>query len=92
MGDSIFVETADGWYEYRYRSTEYVPPTAIGVLAPVPQNAGAAPGDRILTLTTCNPLFSTAERLIAYATFEAWYPRAGGAPAQIAETVRAGGE
>jgi sortase A len=92
VGDSIFVETADGWYEYQYRSTEYVPPTGIDVLAPVPQNTGVEPGDRILTLTTCNPLFSTAERLIAYATFEAWYPRAGGAPAAIADTAHAIGE
>jgi sortase A len=92
VGDPIFVETADGWYEYAYRSTEYVPPTAIDVLAPVPQETQAEPGDRILTLTTCNPLFSTAERLVAYATFEAWYPRDGGAPADIAETVQADGE
>jgi sortase A len=91
LGDSMFIETADGWYEYEYRSTEYVPPTAVEVIAPVPQQTGAEPGDRILTLTTCNPLFSTAERLIAYATFEAWYPRAGGAPAEIAGTVRADG-
>ena len=92
VGDPIFIETADGWYEYSYRSTEYVPPTGIDVLAPVPQDTQAEPGDRILTLTTCNPLFSTAERLIAYATFEGWYPREGGAPADIAETVQAGGE
>ena len=52
---------------------------------------GSGMGDRILTLTTCNPLFSTAERLIAYATFEAWYPREGGAPAEIAGTVQAEG-
>jgi sortase A len=92
VGDPIFIETADGWYEYTYRSTEYVPPTGIDVLAPVPQDTEAQPGDRILTLTTCNPLFSTAERLIAYATFEAWYPRASGAPAEIAGTVQADGE
>ena len=92
VGDRIFIETADGWYEYEYRSTEYVPPTGVDVLLPVPQDDEAAPGDRILTLTTCNPLLSTAERLIAYATFTGWYPREGGAPTAIAKTVHAGGE
>ena len=38
VGDPIFVETADGWYTYRFRSTEYVPPTGVDVLAPVPQD------------------------------------------------------
>ena len=91
VGDNIYVETADGWYQYVYRGTEYVRPTGVGVLDPVPQVAGVASTDRIITMTSCHPYFSSAERIIAYGVFETWYPRAGGAPAEIATLVQAGG-
>jgi len=90
VGDSIYVETADGWYKYIYRGTEYVRPTGIGVLEPVPQVAGLASTDRIITMTSCHPYFSAAERIIAYGVFDTWYPRAGGPPAEIATLVQAG--
>jgi len=40
-------------------------------------------------MTSCNPRFSTAERIIAYAVLDAWYPRAGGPPAEISTLVEA---
>ena len=91
VGDHIYVATPEGWYEYTYRSSEYVRPTGVGVIAPVPQMPDAAPTDRIITLTTCNPLFSTAERIAAYGVFTGWYPAAGGPPAEIAALVNPGG-
>lgn len=90
VGDHIFIETKDGWYQYAFRNLEYVRPTGVGVIAPVPQNDGATPGDRILTMTSCNPLFSAAERIIAYSVFESFHPRADGPPAEIAATVIGG--
>lgn len=89
VGDPIYIETKDGWYLYRFRNLEYVRPTGVGVIAPVPQNDGATPADRILTMTSCNPLFSAAERIIGYAVYESFFPRSGGAPEQIAATVEA---
>jgi sortase A len=89
VGDNMYVETADGWYQYVYRSMEYVMPDGISVLDPVPQFPGVAPTDRILTLTSCNPAYSADERVIAYAVYETWYPRAGGPPAEIAAVVTA---
>ena len=89
IGDHIYVETQDGWYDYVYRSTEYVLPSGVGVIDPVPQSPDATAVDRMITLTTCNPFFSTAERLVAYGVYETWYPRAGGPPAEIAGTVNA---
>lgn len=89
VGDHIYVETQDGWYDYIYRSTEYVLPTGIGVIDPVPQMPNMSPKDRIITLTTCNPFYSTDERLIAYGVYNTWYPRAGGPPAAIAAAVAA---
>jgi sortase A len=87
VGDRLYVETADGWYAYVFRNLEYVRPTGVGVVAPVPQADGAIPTDRLMTLTSCNPLFSSAERIIAYTVFDRFYPRADGPPDEIAATV-----
>jgi sortase A len=91
VGDSIIVETQDGWYKYIYRGTQYVRPTGVDVLEQVPQFPGMASTDRILTMTSCHPKFSAAERIIAYGVFDSWYPRAGGAPTEISTLVQAGG-
>ncbi len=91
LGDLIYVETVDGWYAYAFRGLEYVWPTGVDVLLPVPTAPDVAPTDRVLTMTTCNPRFSTAERIVAYAVFESWYPRAGGPPPDIAGVVEARG-
>jgi sortase A len=91
LDDRIYVETVDGWYEYSFRGPEYVLPTGVDVLEPVPAAPGVAATDRVLTMTTCNPRFSTAERIVAYAIFETWYPRAGGPPPEISGVVEARG-
>jgi len=88
LGDSIYIETEDGWYRYVFRSLEYVSPSGVGVLDPVPQDAGATPIDRIITLTSCNPLNSVSERIIAYGVYDTWYPRSEGAPAEIADLAQ----
>ena len=89
VGDKIYVQTQDGYYTYDFRGLEYVRPTGLGVLDPVPQFAGIAPTDRVLTMTSCNPMFSAAERIIAYASLESWQPTSAGAPATISATVTA---
>jgi sortase A len=89
VGDSIYLETEDGWYKYIFRTFGYVMPTGVDVLAAVPENPDAAPTDRILTLTSCNPKLTAAERIIAYSLFDTWYPRAGGPPPELAGTPAA---
>jgi sortase A len=91
VGDHIYVETADGWYQYTFRNLEYVRPSGVGVLNPVPQITGVEATERYITLTTCNPFFSTAERIIAYGVYDSFYPRAGGVPAEIASNVTGAG-
>ncbi len=91
VGDLIYVETADGWYEYGFRGLEYVWPTYVSVLEPVPREPSVEATDRFLTMTSCNPRFSSAERIIAYAVMENWYPRADGPPAAISGLVEAAG-
>ena len=39
----------------------------LGVIAPVPGQPGAAPAGSYLTLTTCHPKFSAAQRLVVHA-------------------------
>ncbi|MET0844072.1 MAG: class E sortase [Mycetocola sp.] len=75
VGDAIVVEVPEGWYTYRFRTLEYVKPSGVGVLNPVPQLDGVEATDSFITLTSCNPAFSTAERIIAYGVFESWTPR-----------------
>ncbi len=89
VGDSIYVETEAGWYRYAVRSLEYVMPSGVGVLDPVPQSPGATATDRLITLTSCNPKLTAAERIIVYGVYDTWYPRADGAPPEIASTVSA---
>ncbi|MBM7832430.1 sortase A [Agromyces cerinus] len=92
LGDAIYIQTKDGWYTYRFRDFEYVTPETVDVLAPVPHHPDLAPTDRIVTLTSCNPLYSTAERIIAYGVLESWQPSAAGAPAEIAPIVAKWGD
>ncbi|WES63624.1 class E sortase [Microbacter sp. GSS18] len=80
VGDALVIETAVGWYTYRFRNLEYVVPSAVEVLLPVPQIDAAPAGSRYMTMTSCSPLYSAAERIIAYSVFESFTPRADGAP------------
>ena len=84
-GDTMYIETDAGWYSYVFRNLDYVLPTTVEVLLPVPRQPGVEPTERLLTLTSCHPRFSDAERIIAYAVYEAWYPRGNGPPADIAQ-------
>jgi len=93
VGDHIFVETPDGWYQYSFRNLQYVQPTEVGVIDPVPEVPGVQPVDRMITLTSCNPFYSTAERIIAYGDFDKFIPRDDskpnhGAPAEIANVYQ----
>jgi sortase A len=91
VGDKIYVQTKDGYYTYDFRGLEYVRPSGVGVLDPVPQEAGTAPTDRVLTMTSCNPMFSADERIIAYSVLESWQPTSVGPPPAILATVTAKG-
>lgn len=89
-GDKVVLETQEGWYVYDYRNTEYVLDTAVEVVNPVPQST-AAPQERLLTLTTCNPYpFTNGERMIVYSTFDEFYPRAGGLPSTLTRLLEHG--
>jgi len=91
VGDKIYVQTEDAFYTYVFRNRETVSPRGIGVLDPVPQFQNVDPTARLLTMTSCNPKFSAAERIIAYAVLESWQPSSAGPPSEIAPLVMAKG-
>jgi sortase A len=86
-GDRIYVHTQDGYYTYVYRNTQIVLPDRVDVLAPVPTQPDAAPKERLLTLTSCNPRFGAQERIIAYALMDSFRPLDDGPPDEIAAQV-----
>lgn len=88
-GDKIYVQTADGFYTYVFRNQEIVLPDRTDVIAPVPTQPGAAPDQRLLTMTSCNPRFGSEERIIAYSVFDSWQPLSAGPPAAIAQQLAA---
>ena len=87
VGDAIVIETADGWYTYRFRTLEYVTPDEVEVLLPVPQELDVPPGTSYITMTSCSPMYSMAERIVAYGVFESFTPRSAGPPASLDEVA-----
>jgi len=88
-GDQVIVETAEAWYVYEVTEHEIVLPSAIEVTAPVPNQPGVEPTERMLTLTTCHSLtlgeYGNDHRWITYAKFVGWMDRADGMPEQVLE-------
>jgi sortase A len=82
-GDQIFVETKYAWYTYQVETAGLiVDPSDVYVVQPVPEKgmAGAAPTRKLLTMTSCNPPYSAAERIIVHAVQTDVQPRAEGPP------------
>lgn len=87
VGDAIVIQTRDGWYTYRFRTLQYVQPNQTEVLLPVPQVEGVEADGRYLTMTSCSPMYSLAERIVGYSVFESFTPGADGPPASLTEGV-----
>ncbi len=81
--DPVVVKTADVWYVYRVTGHEIVLPTAVQVVAPVPNKPGVAPTKALLTMTTCNPKFNNYQRLVVHAELTREQPVSQGDPAEL---------
>lgn len=66
-GDAIVLEVRDRYFTYRVTTHRVVDPGDVAVTLPVPDRPGARPARRLLTLTTCNPKYSAATRLVVHA-------------------------
>jgi sortase A len=66
-GDRLVIEVADAYYLYEHNNTVIVSPQEVGVIGNEPDAfLGDASGKTILTLTTCHPKYSDAQRLVAF--------------------------
>lgn len=83
VGDALVVRTDQAWYVYRVTSTQIVAPSDVGVIAPVPGRPGESPTGRLITLTTCHPMFSARERYIVHGELDYWAPADSGVPAEL---------
>ncbi len=81
-GNDLIVETRTNWYVYQVFQTHVVTPHSVEVVAAVPNQPGAPPTQRDMTLTTCNPKWDNYQRLAVHATLVATYPH-GTRPSQL---------
>lgn len=89
-GDVVVVETRTAYHVYAVKRHRIVAPTQVEVVAPVPDEPGATPTERWLTLTACHPKYSAAQRYIVFAQLTKTYPRAQGLPAGTLAAPRKG--
>jgi len=84
VGDDVVVETMDGWLTYQVTWVRILSPSATEVLEPVAGHPGEKAKQRTLTLVTCNPRWSSTERLVVGASLVERRPADAGPPAEIA--------
>lgn len=90
-GDKIIIRTKDYWYVYHYTSHEIVLPTETDVVASVPRHPGETPTKRYITLTTCEPRYTTAtHRWISYGEFDYWAKVSDGIPQELSDSAASG--
>jgi sortase A len=65
-GDKAYVQTAEGIWTYTFTSRSIVSPAQSDVLLPVPGEPDQEPEISQLTLTTCDPPFTTRMRMIVH--------------------------
>lgn len=75
-GDRVIVETKPTVFVYEVTTHEIVRPWQTEVIAPVPDEPGAAPTDRLLTMTSCHPKYSATYRYVTHGKLVKSIPRA----------------
>jgi len=87
-GDNFYLETPQGWFVYTVRNTEYVVPTQVDVVNPMPMSQDPPiDGQSIMTITTCSPMNGNGERLIIYGILTSWQPLDAGVPKEVTALV-----
>jgi len=86
VGDPIVIRTKTTWYVYRMTSKEIVNPDDVGVIAPVPDQPGKTPTARMITLTSCTPMYSAAQRYVVHGELDYWAPISSGIPVELLGT------
>jgi sortase A len=97
VGDSLIVETAQYYFVYKMYETDIVYPGDVQVIDPVPRRADDTPTKpdgqpydseeatkRIMTLTTCHPMFSARQRFVVWGELAYWADKADGPLEELA--------
>lgn len=77
VGDEIFVETRERWYVYTLRTSKIVRPTDVWVATNTRYWALKIPRQeqyRVITLITCEPLFSVDKRWVWWGELSGVFP------------------
>ncbi|WP_225993636.1 class E sortase [Actinomadura rudentiformis] len=74
-GDKILIDTRQKQYVYEVTGKRIVKPSAVEVTAPVPLKPKDKPTKPMITLTTCHPKYSAAQRLIIFGELTGELPR-----------------
>jgi sortase A len=78
-GDEVVVETVDGLFTYSLVTDSKVTPEDVWVVGPRPdidQLKSLPPGSKIITLTTCDPRWSSENRWVWFGVLDSFVPRA----------------
>lgn len=90
-GDNIIVRTKDYWYVYKYTGYKIVLPTEVQVIDANPEHPGQTATQRLITLTTCEPKYSTpTHRWISSGELVYWAKVSDGIPKELSSTDASG--
>ena len=87
VGDRVIVETAESYFVYLVFDALVVLPSQVEVVLPVPGEPGAATSERLLTMTSCHPQFSSRQRWVTHARLERTLDRSAGLPEELLEVT-----
>jgi sortase A len=74
-GDKILIDTRQKQFIYQVTGHKIVRPSDIDVTDPVPFHPGQKPTEKLITLTTCHPKYSAAQRYIVFGELVSELPR-----------------
>lgn len=74
-GDLVKIQTSHNDLTYEVTGEQFVPPSDVAVLDPVPGRPGAQPTQRLITLITCDPPWTGTHRVIVTGVLVAASPR-----------------
>ena len=87
VGDVLVFESRDAWYTYEVTVTHLViDPSQSEVLAPVFGDTTwqREPSEPTITLTSCHPIHSRRQRIVAHGVLTSATPKENGVPAELA--------
>ena len=74
-GDLVYIQTRLNQYTYRITGKQWVMPTDLSVLDPVPGHPAQRPAQRLITLITCDPAWTGTHRVIVTGVLISAKPR-----------------